>query len=46
VIAARLGISLDTARNHIRAILQRLEVHTRLEAVIRAHDLGLVRAAE
>jgi len=46
VIAARLGISIDTVRNHIRAILERLEVHTRLEAVIRAHDLGLVRAAE
>ena len=46
VIAARLGIAIDTVRNHIRAILERLEVHTRLEAVIRAHDLGLVRAAE
>jgi DNA-binding CsgD family transcriptional regulator len=46
VIAARLGIAIDTVRNHIRAILERLEVHSRLEAVIRAHDLGLVRAAE
>jgi DNA-binding CsgD family transcriptional regulator len=42
VIAAKLGISIDTVRNHIRAILERLGVHTRLEAVIRAHELGLV----
>jgi DNA-binding CsgD family transcriptional regulator len=42
VIATRLGISIDTVRNHIRAILERLDVHTRLEAVIRAHDLRLV----
>jgi DNA-binding NarL/FixJ family response regulator len=42
VIASRLGISIDTVRNHIRAILERLGVHTRLEAVIRAHELGLV----
>jgi PAS domain S-box-containing protein len=41
-IAAKLGISIDTVRNHIRGIMERLEVHSRLEAVIRAHDLGLV----
>jgi DNA-binding CsgD family transcriptional regulator len=41
-IAEKLGISLDTVRNHIRAILERLGAHTRLEAVIRAHELGLV----
>lgn len=41
-IAADLGISIETVRNHIRAILHRLEVHSRLEAVIRAHELGLV----
>jgi DNA-binding CsgD family transcriptional regulator len=41
-IAKKLGISIDTVRNHIRAIMERLEVHSRLEAVIRAHDLGLV----
>ncbi len=41
-IAHSLGISSETVRNHIRGILDRLDVHTRLEAVIRAHELGLV----
>ena len=41
-IARALGISIDTVRNHIRGVLARLGAHTRLEAVIRAHDLGLV----
>jgi DNA-binding NarL/FixJ family response regulator len=41
-IAQALGIATETVRNHVRAILGKLEVHTRLEAVIRAHDLGLI----
>ena len=41
-IAAKLGISIDTVRNHIRGILRAFGVHSRLEAVIRAHALGLV----
>lgn len=41
-IATALGISTETVRNHIRGILERLDVHTRLEAVIRAHALGLI----
>jgi DNA-binding CsgD family transcriptional regulator len=41
-IASRLGISTETVRNHVRGIMSRLGAHTRLEAVIRAHDLGLV----
>ena len=41
-IAARLGIATETVRNHVRAIISRLEVHTRLEAVIRAHELGIL----
>ena len=40
-IATKLGISIETVRNHIRGILERLGVHSRLEAVIRAHELGL-----
>jgi PAS domain S-box-containing protein len=41
-IAERLGIATETVRNHVRAIISRLEVHTRLEAVIRAHELGII----
>jgi PAS domain S-box-containing protein len=39
-IAKLLSISLNTARNHIQRILQKFQVHTRLEAVAiaRKHD--------
>jgi PAS domain S-box-containing protein len=41
-IAETLGISVETVRNYVRAILGALEVHSRLEAVIAARRLGLV----
>ena len=41
-IAEALGISTETVRNHIRGITARLGVHSRLEAVIKAHELGIV----
>jgi len=41
-MADELGVALDTVRNHIRAILRRLGVHSRLEAVIEAHERHLV----
>ena len=41
-IAEKLGIATETVRNHVRAIIARLGVHTRLEAVMRAHELGLL----
>jgi PAS domain S-box-containing protein len=41
-IAARLGLSEETIRNHIRGIFQRLDVHSRLEAVVRAQEIGLL----
>ena len=40
-IAARLGLSVPTVRNHIYALLRRLEVGSQLEAVARARELGL-----
>jgi DNA-binding CsgD family transcriptional regulator len=42
-IAERLGIAEETARNHIRGLLGALCVHSRLEAVVEAHRLGLVQ---
>ena len=41
-ISEKLGIATETVRNHVRAIIARLGVHTRLEAVLRAHELGLL----
>jgi PAS domain S-box-containing protein len=41
-IARALGIAPETVRNHIRGILSGLGVHTRLEAVIKGHELSLV----
>ncbi len=41
-IAARLGVSEDTARNHIRALLRELGVRSRLQAVVTGYRLGLL----
>jgi PAS domain S-box-containing protein len=41
-IAEKLGIATETVRNHVRAIITSLGVHNRLEAVIRAHELGIL----
>jgi DNA-binding CsgD family transcriptional regulator len=42
MIAQRLGIARETARNHIRAVLRELNARTRLEAVVEAHARGLL----
>jgi DNA-binding CsgD family transcriptional regulator len=41
-IAERLGIAHETARNHVRGLLHALGVHSRLHAVIRGYQLGLI----
>jgi PAS domain S-box-containing protein len=41
-IAARLGVAVETARNHIRAVLRGLGVHSRLEAVVEGLERGLL----
>jgi PAS domain S-box-containing protein len=41
-MADELGVAIDTVRNHIRAILRRLGVHSRLEALIAARDRDLL----
>ncbi|HEX9680818.1 MAG TPA: response regulator transcription factor [Anaerolineales bacterium] len=40
-VAARMGISLKTARNHVSNILARLQVADRTEAIARARAAGL-----
>jgi DNA-binding CsgD family transcriptional regulator len=41
-IAARLGVTRETARNYIRRLLRALDVHSRLEAVVRGREAGLI----
>jgi DNA-binding CsgD family transcriptional regulator len=41
-IALRLSLSLSTVKNHIRLLLQRLHATSRLEAVAKARELGLL----
>src|SRR5437867_2790892 len=42
-IAARTGLAVNTVRGHVQAVIEKLETHSRLEAVLRAGALGLVR---
>lgn len=41
-IATMLHLSKDTVRNHVRQVLRALGAHSRLEAVARAHQEGLL----
>ncbi len=41
-IAERLGISVNTARGYVQQVLEKLGAHSRLEAVVRANELGLL----
>jgi DNA-binding NarL/FixJ family response regulator len=43
-IAGELRISVNTARGYIQNILEKLSAHSRLEAVVRATELGLLGA--
>ena len=40
-VAARLGISYTTVRTHIRSLGSKLGVHSKLEAIVKARELGL-----
>jgi DNA-binding CsgD family transcriptional regulator len=41
-MADAMGVSIDTVRNHVRDLMKRLGVHSRLEAVVRARELDLL----
>lgn len=44
-IARRLGISIHTARGYVKSLLAKFEVHTQLELVVRARELGVTTAS-
>ena len=44
-LAQRMHVSAKTVEHHVSAILEKLEVHTRTEAVAAAFGLGIVKAA-
>lgn len=41
-IASELSLSESTVKSHVSAIMNKLQVSTRLKAVVRAHELGLI----
>ncbi len=41
-VAAKLGISYTTVRTHIRSLDSKLGVHSKLEAIVKARELGLI----
>jgi LuxR family maltose regulon positive regulatory protein len=41
-MAEEMGVSIETVRNHVRALLSQLGAQSRLEAVLRAHSAGLL----
>lgn len=43
-IAAELSIEYNTARGHAQRVLEKMDARTRLEAVVRARELGFGRA--
>ena len=45
-IAARLGVVEHTARNHMRGLFRELGVHSRLQAVLRGYQVGLLDTEE
>ena len=42
-IAERTGLTVNTIRGHVQNVIEKLGTHSRLEALVRAQSLGLVR---
>ncbi len=45
-IAQRLVVTVSTIKTHLNNIYAKLHVHTRLQAVTRAHDVGMLRRSK
>ena len=45
-IAQKLVVTVSTIKTHLNNIYAKLHVHTRLQAVTRAYDLGILRRSE
>ncbi len=45
-IAKDMGLAVETVRTHIKALLQRLNVHDRAHAVARGYELGVLTRTE
>jgi DNA-binding NarL/FixJ family response regulator len=43
-IAAELGIAVNTVRNHVRSVLEKLDVRNRVQAAVYAVRAGVVAA--
>lgn len=41
-VAERLGIRYGTVRTHVRNLIAKLDAHSKMEAVVRAEELGLI----
>jgi DNA-binding CsgD family transcriptional regulator len=41
-LADALSISQETVRNHVKRVLRTMGARSRLEAVVRAHELNMV----
>jgi DNA-binding NarL/FixJ family response regulator len=41
-VAERLGIRYGTVRSHVRNLIAKLNAHSKMEAVVRAEELGLI----
>ena len=41
-VAAKMGISYTTVRTHIRSLGSKLGVHSKLDAIVKARELGLL----
>jgi PAS domain S-box-containing protein len=41
-LAAELGVTIETTRNYVRRLLRALDVHSRVEAVARGRELGVL----